>query len=50
MSQITPNDINGIYDFDTLSNFLREKLDWPLPEGVVLKEIAFPWGRRRSRS
>ncbi len=43
MPQIIPNDINGIYDFETLSNFLREKLGWPIPEGVELEEIAFPW-------
>ena len=43
MPQITPNDINGIYDFETLSHFLREKLDWPIPEGIEFKEIAFPW-------
>ena len=43
MPQITPSDINGIYNFDTLLDFLREKLDWPIPEGVELEEIAFPW-------
>ena len=43
MPQITPSDINGIYNFDALLEFLREKLDWPIPEGVELEEIAFPW-------
>ena len=43
MPQIMLNDIHSIYDSDTLSNFLREKLDWPIPEGVELEDIAFPW-------
>ena len=43
MPQIAPNDIHSIHDFDTLLNFLREKLNWPIPEGVELEEIAFPW-------
>ena len=43
MPQIMPNDIHSIYDFDTLLDFLREKLDWPIPEGVELEDIAFPW-------
>ena len=43
MPQITPDDIGSIHDFDTLLAFLREKLDWPIPEGVELEDIAFPW-------
>ena len=43
MPQIAPADIHSIYDFDTLLDFLQEKLDWPIPEGVELEEIAFPW-------
>ena len=43
MPQIMPNDIRSIDDFDTLLDFLREKLDWPIPEGVELDEIVFPW-------
>ena len=37
------NDISSIDNFDALLDFLREKLDWPIPEGVELEEIAFPW-------
>ncbi len=43
MPQITPDDIGSIHDFETLLDFLREKLDWPIPEEVDLEEIAFPW-------
>lgn len=43
MPQITPESIHSIYNFDTLLNFLREKLDWPIPEGVELEDVAFPW-------
>lgn len=43
MPQITPDDISSIHDFDTLLDFLREKLDWPIPEEIELEEIAFPW-------
>lgn len=43
MPRITPTDIHSICDFDTLLDFLREKLDWPIPEGVELEEIVFPW-------
>ena len=38
-----PNDIHNIQSFDTLLDFLREKLIWPIPEDVELQEIAFPW-------
>ena len=40
---ITPNDIHNIHDFDTLLDFLREKLSWHIPEDVELEDIAFPW-------
>lgn len=43
MPNITPNDIHNIHDFDTLLNFLREKLGWHIPEDVELEDIAFPW-------
>ena len=43
MPHITPNDIHNIRDFDTLLDFLREKLDWPIPEDVELEDIAYPW-------
>ncbi len=43
MPQIIPDDIGSIHDFDTLLDFLREKLDWPIPEGVELEDIVFPW-------
>ena len=43
MPQIVPNDIRSIDNLDGLLNFLREKLDWPIPEGVELDEIVFPW-------
>ena len=43
MPYITPNNIHSICDFDTLLDFLREKLDWPIPEDVELEDIAFPW-------
>ena len=43
MPYITPDDIHNIHDFDTLLDFLREKLDWHIPEDVELEDIAFPW-------
>ena len=43
MPYITPNDIHNIHDFDTLLDFLREKLDWHIPEDVELEDLAFPW-------
>lgn len=43
MPDITPNDIHNIRNFDTLLNFLREKLGWHIPEDVELEDIAFPW-------
>ena len=43
MPQIMPDDIRSIDDFDGLLDFLRETLDWPIPEEVELEEIAFPW-------
>ena len=43
MPNITPDDIHSIHDFDTLLDFLREKLGWHIPEDVELEDIAFPW-------
>ena len=43
MPQIMLNDISSIDNFDALLDFLQEKLDWPIPEGIELEEIAFPW-------
>jgi len=43
MPYITPNDIHNICDFDTLLDFLREKLGWPIPEDVELEDVAYPW-------
>ncbi|MXZ00418.1 hypothetical protein F4Y93_07130, partial [Candidatus Poribacteria bacterium] len=43
MPYITPNDIHNIRNFDTLLDFLREKLGWPIPEDVELEDIAYPW-------
>ena len=43
MPDITPNDIHSIRNFDTLLDFLREKLGWHIPEDVELEDIAFPW-------
>ncbi|RKU11635.1 type I restriction endonuclease subunit M [Candidatus Poribacteria bacterium] len=43
MPHITPNDIQNIRDFDSLLNFFRDKLDWPIPEDVELEDVAFPW-------
>ena len=43
MPYITPNDIQNIHDFDSLLDFFRDKLDWPIPEDVELADVAFPW-------
>ena len=43
MPYITPDDIHNIDNFDTLLDFLREKLGWHIPEDVELEDIAFPW-------
>ena len=42
MPDITPNDIHNVRDFDTLLDFLREKLGWHIPEDVVLEDVAYP--------
>ena len=43
MPQITRDDIHNIHNFDTLLDFLRDKLGWHIPEDVELEDIAFPW-------
>ena len=43
MPYITPDDIHNIHNFDTLLDFLRDKLGWAIPEDVELEDIAFPW-------
>ena len=43
MPEIMPDDIRSIDDFDILLDFLREKLNWPIPEGVDFEDIAFSW-------
>ena len=43
MPNITSDDIHNINDFDTLLNFLREKLGWHIPADIELEDIAFPW-------
>lgn len=43
MPHINPNDIHNIRDFDTLLDFLRDRLGWNIPEDVVLEDVAFPW-------
>ena len=43
MPNITPNDIRNIHNFDTLLDFLREKLGWDISEDVELEDIAYPW-------
>ena len=43
MPHITPDDIHNIHNFDTLLDFLRQKLNWHIPEDVDLEDIAFPW-------
>ena len=42
MPDITPNDIQSIYDFDSLLDFLREKLSWHIPEDVEFEDVAYP--------
>ena len=43
MPDITPDNIHSIQDFNSLLDFLREKLGWHIPENVELEDIAFPW-------
>ena len=43
MPYITPDDIHNIHDFDTLLDFLREKLSWHIPEDVEFEDLTFPW-------
>ena len=43
MPQITRDDIHNIHNFDTLLDFLRDKLGWHIPKDVELEDIAFPW-------
>lgn len=42
MPDITPNDIHSIRNFDTLQDFLREKLGWHIPEAVAFEDVAYP--------
>ena len=42
MPYITPNDIHSIRNFDTLLDFLREKLGWHIPEDVEFEDVAYP--------
>ena len=42
MPDITPNDIHSIRNFDTLLDFLREKLGWHIPEDVEFEDVAYP--------
>ncbi|MYA70496.1 hypothetical protein F4009_00285 [Candidatus Poribacteria bacterium] len=42
MPDITPNDIHCIRNFDTLLDFLREKLGWHIPEDVEFEDVAYP--------
>ena len=42
MPDITPNDIHNIRNFNTLLDFLREKLSWHIPEDVEFEDIAYP--------
>ena len=42
MPDITPNDIHNIHNFDTLLDFLREKLGWHIPEDVEFEDVAYP--------
>jgi len=42
MPNITPNDIHNIRDFDTLLDFLRERLGWHIPEDVEFEDVAYP--------
>lgn len=41
MPDITPNDIHNIRNFDTLLDFLREKLGWHIPENVEFEDVAY---------
>lgn len=43
MPHITPDDIHNIHNFDTLLDFLHERLGWHIPEDVEFEDIAFPW-------
>ena len=42
MPDITPDDIHNIHDFDTLLDFLREKLGWRIPEDIEFEDVAYP--------
>ena len=42
MPHITPNDIQNISDFDSLLDFLRDKLSWRIPEDVEFEDVAYP--------
>ena len=42
MPHITPNDIHSIRNFDTLLNFLREKLGWHIPQDVEFEDVTYP--------
>ena len=42
MPHITPNDIQNIRDFDSLLDFLRDKLGWRIPEDVEFEDVVYP--------
>ena len=43
MPDITPDDVHNIRNFDTLLDFLREKLGWRIPEDVEFEDVTYPF-------
>ena len=42
MTNITTIDVRNIHNFDTLLDFLRDKLGWRIPEDVEFEDVTYP--------
>src|SRR5438876_1221637 len=41
MSNLTPQEVNTITDFESLLRFLNDKLDWPVDSSKTIEDVTF---------